>query len=147
MAKVEKMRPSETSVDFCLRLDETGFARRIVFKPAMRIDTTEAELRSKYTALNNLSIHGYDEQVQLQPIDAGNQFRPAIRVLFPPQRFVVRFDHRVLEFLEWKTSTHSGAGLHNYGNTCFLNAVLQCLTHTPPLVNYLQTGEHSKTCI
>ena len=26
-----------------------------------------------------------------------------------------------------------GVGLHNHENTCFLNATLQCLIHTPPL--------------
>lgn len=39
-----------------------------------------------------------------------------------------------------------GAGLQNMGNTCYLNASLQCLTYTPPLANYMLSQEHSQLC-
>ncbi|XP_074240380.1 ubiquitin carboxyl-terminal hydrolase 17-like protein 6 [Saimiri boliviensis] len=39
-----------------------------------------------------------------------------------------------------------GAGLQNMGNTCYVNASLQCLTYTPPLAKYMLSGEHSQTC-
>uniref|UniRef100_A0A3B1K5Z1 Ubiquitin carboxyl-terminal hydrolase n=1 Tax=Astyanax mexicanus TaxID=7994 RepID=A0A3B1K5Z1_ASTMX len=48
--------------------------------------------------------------------------------------------------LRWNERLPVGAGLWNLGNTCFLNSVLQCLTYTPPLANYILSGEHSNTC-
>ncbi|XP_012501331.1 PREDICTED: ubiquitin carboxyl-terminal hydrolase 17-like protein 6 [Propithecus coquereli] len=48
--------------------------------------------------------------------------------------------------LTWKRPYGVGAGLCNVGNTCYMNAALQCLTYTPPLANCMLSQEHSLTC-
>ena len=32
-------------------------------------------------------------------------------------------------------------GLHNLGNTCFMNSIIQCLSHTRPLTSYFLSGQ------
>ncbi|XP_008070649.1 ubiquitin carboxyl-terminal hydrolase 17-like protein 6 [Carlito syrichta] len=48
--------------------------------------------------------------------------------------------------LSWKRPFGAGAGLRNTGNSCYVNAALQCLTYTPPLANYMLSQEHSEAC-
>ncbi|GMJ05368.1 ubiquitin-specific protease 15 [Hibiscus trionum] len=61
-----------------------------------------------------------------------------IRMLFPYEEFVNFFQCEVFDL--------SPRGLLNCGNSCYANAVLQCLTCTKPLSIYLLHGSHSRTC-
>ena len=47
------------------------------------------------------------------------------------------------QILEWQKGLTTGPGLDNLSNTCFCNAVLQCLTYTAPLANFCLCSEHS----
>lgn len=60
------------------------------------------------------------------------------KMLFPYDEFVEVFQGEIFDL--------SPRGLLNCGNSCYANAVLQCLTCTKPLIIYLLRGSHSRAC-
>lgn len=60
------------------------------------------------------------------------------KVIFPYESFVKLYN--------WNKVELRPCGLVNCGNSCYANAVLQCLAFTPPLTAYLLQGLHSKAC-
>ncbi|KAK9674263.1 hypothetical protein RND81_12G221900 [Saponaria officinalis] len=61
-----------------------------------------------------------------------------VKVLFPFEVFTRFFECEVFDL--------APRGLQNCGNSCYANAVLQCLTCTKPLVAYLLSRIHSRAC-
>ncbi|GLT93728.1 hypothetical protein SLE2022_115050 [Rubroshorea leprosula] len=59
--------------------------------------------------------------------------------LFPYELFVKLYN--------WNKVALQPCGLINCGNSCYANAVLQCLAFTPPLTAYFLQGLHSKSCV
>ncbi|KAJ7981952.1 Ubiquitin carboxyl-terminal hydrolase [Quillaja saponaria] len=71
-------------------------------------------------------------------LEINGERRKKIKMLFPYEEFVDLFQTEVFGVCP--------RGLLNCGNSCYANAVLQCLTCTKPLVIYLLCRSHSKAC-
>ncbi|XP_073117130.1 ubiquitin C-terminal hydrolase 15 [Elaeis guineensis] len=67
-----------------------------------------------------------------------NKKNKVCQLLFPYEDLV--------KFFQCKIWGISPRGLLNCGNSCYANAVLQCLTYTKPLMVYLLQRSHSRTC-
>ncbi|XP_069055776.1 ubiquitin carboxyl-terminal hydrolase 36 isoform X3 [Pleurodeles waltl] len=122
--------------------------QKIEFEPASKSFSYQLEtLKSKYVLLNPRSQSTASnicyQQTPFKRIGSDNGIRGSVdgvptpqKVLFPVERLSTK----------WERISRVGAGLHNLGNTCFLNSTVQCLTYTPPLANFLLSKEHSRNC-
>lgn len=122
--------------------------QKLEFEPASKSFSYQLEsLKSKYVLLNprteGAGCHRSGDEPPARRQGSEHAYEscsdgvPAPqKVLFPVERLSLR----------WGRVYRVGAGLHNLGNTCFLNSTVQCLTYTPPLANYLLSKEHTRGC-
>ncbi|XP_070838279.1 ubiquitin carboxyl-terminal hydrolase 36 [Chaetodon trifascialis] len=122
--------------------------QKIEFEPASKGFSYQLDsLKNKYVILNPKN-EGATGQKATEPAQIKRQVSENVvggqsdgipapqKMLFPGNKLT----------LKWERVYRVGAGLHNLGNTCFLNSTVQCLTYTPPLANYLLSKEHSRAC-
>ncbi|KAL6222845.1 hypothetical protein ACLB2K_006235 [Fragaria x ananassa] len=67
-----------------------------------------------------------------------NEIAGKFKVIFPYELFVKLYSYNNMDLCPF--------GLTNCGNSCYANAVLQCLAFTQPLTSYLLQGLHFRAC-
>jgi hypothetical protein len=124
--------------------------RRITFHSAAKPDAGQDALREKLIPINRKNPSSSSSSTSASQKSSTSIALKENDILFPliPKSKICLFSReRANDLQKWQKVRKIGVGLHNLGNTCFLNAVLQCLTYTPPLANYMLTREHSSsTC-
>ena len=126
------------------------FTKKVEFHAARGPDSHLEHLRTRYTPLNKAYLPPTSmEAAILQENTVSSSRKDDVSRLSKsdgiPEPKMMLFNNSHL-VMGWKESRAVGSGLCNLGNTCFLNSVLQCLTYTPPLYNYISSGHHSKNC-
>ncbi|KAI5605203.1 hypothetical protein BDE02_01G335900 [Populus trichocarpa] len=92
------------------------------------------------TSIDIMKMMGLRKSTKLarQDIAEINVIHKTTRMLFPYEEFVKIFNCEVINL--------TPRGLVNCGNSCYANAVLQCLTCTKPLIIFLLRRSHSRAC-
>ncbi|CAL5440121.1 unnamed protein product [Camellia sinensis] len=102
------------------------------------VEATAEEEARKASTSDMVANFEYIDEVEAAAEEEARKASTSDMILFPYEDFVELFD--------WDKRGFPPCGLLNCGNSCFANAVLQCLVYTRPLVAYLLEKGHRKEC-
>ncbi|XP_050279662.1 ubiquitin carboxyl-terminal hydrolase 15 isoform X2 [Quercus robur] len=142
-AKISKLPKSTMKVSgeqYCSELERKGHVANESNVARMR-DIKAAQGSNGVERMGIMKMVGLRKSTKLTrqdaPINNGKR-NNKLKMLFPYEEFVKFFQCEVFDL--------SPRGLLNCGNSCYANAVLQCLTCTKPLITYLIHRSHSRAC-
>ncbi|CAK7351685.1 unnamed protein product [Dovyalis caffra] len=109
-------------------------------KVARMSNSNPASGSNGVTSIGIMKMMGLRKSTKLAGQDMAelNAIHKKIRMLFPYEEFVKIFNCEVINL--------KPRGLVNCGNSCYANAVLQCLSCTKPLIIFLLRRSHSRAC-
>eukprot|EP00756_Hemistasia_phaeocysticola_P009931 Hpha_TRINITY_DN14971_c4_g4::TRINITY_DN14971_c4_g4_i1::g.143945::m.143945/K11855/USP36_42; ubiquitin carboxyl-terminal hydrolase 36/42 len=142
---------TERAVGTVVEVQVSALERRIVFRrgliesvnvpPASSIllnpGASSLPVRSAQTKANGAAPSQSQQRPEPPLIDLSD---PTL----PPEGKQLCEDVDIDKLVEWKDIKGATKGLVNLGNTCYLNSTLQCLAHTPALINWLRAYRSPK---
>ncbi|KAL1817952.1 hypothetical protein ACET3Z_020526 [Daucus carota] len=129
-ASIELSSPDMERKDQRLDVSEVGRPRGTAPQEGSEVPNTGF---SKTSGLMRSTKHE-----RLESTEVKGDTHKKTKMLFPYEDFV--------KFFQCRTFNLSPRGLVNCGNSCYANAVLQCLTYTKPLTIFFLRRTHSRTC-
>lgn len=153
--EIEKLNIKKKQVNSAISNEAKPlFHRMIKFKEAEIQDDSNDQLKNKYKPINKLNDSASKKLADLAKAkseakkkekEGGEEEEDDDNILAKPKKVLFSVD-QLSKLMEWKSVQRIGSGLNNVGNTCFMNSVLQCLTYTVPLANFMMSREHSRQC-
>ncbi|PON46263.1 Ubiquitinyl hydrolase [Parasponia andersonii] len=136
-SKLPKSTIKEKEEHFCSERERKG---HVPESKSSRLRDTPIQASEGGANTRILKMMGLKKPAKLTRKDVSelNGDRHRIKMLFPYEEFV--------KFFQCEVFNLSPRGLLNCGNSCYANAVLQCLASTKPLVIYWLHGSHSRSC-
>lgn len=141
----------ERAVGTVSEVKDSALDRRIVFRRGLieSVNVPPANAVLLNPASSSLPVKATQAKVNGSASGQQSQQRPEPPIdindpTLPPEGKQLCEDADIDRLAEWKDIKGATKGLVNLGNTCYLNSTLQCLAHTPVLVNWLRAYRSPK---